>query len=74
MFQSDVILVAKVYEILRSESSCIVGYDFSWTPKVRQDIIFQKFNNDRINSLPASYNFNPFYEIFRGSKNPFVLA
>jgi hypothetical protein len=74
MSQANMILVAEIYEFLRSKSSCIVSYNFSRTSKVRQDIILKKFNNDKISGLPAWYYFDPFCKIIRGSKNPPMLA
>jgi hypothetical protein len=72
--QSNVILDTKLYDIFGSEGCYIVSYDFSWTSKTRQNMIFHKFNDDRVSSLPTWYNFDPLCEIVDGSEDPPVLT
>jgi hypothetical protein len=74
MPQTNVILVAEIYELLRLKSSCIVSYNISRTSKARQNIIFKEFDNNRVSGLPAWYCFNPFGKIIGGSENLPVLA
>jgi hypothetical protein len=51
-----------------------MSYNISRTSKVRQDIIFKEFDNNRVSGLTAWYCFDPFGKIICGSKNPPVLA
>jgi hypothetical protein len=74
MSQTNVILVAEIYELLRLKISCIISYNLSRTSKVRQDIIFKEFDNNRVSGLPAWYCFDPFGKIIGGSENPPMLA
>jgi hypothetical protein len=74
MYQTNVILVAKIYEFLLPKSSCIIGYNLSRISKARQDIIFKEFDNNKVSGLPAWYCFDPFGKIICGSENPPVLA
>jgi hypothetical protein len=74
MPQTNVILVAEIYEFLRPKGSCIISYNLSRASKTRQNIIFKEFDNNRVSGLPAWYCFNPFGEIIGGSENPPVLT
>jgi hypothetical protein len=74
MPQTNVILVAEIYEFLRPKGSCIVIYNISRTTKTRQNIIFKEFDNKRVSGLPAWYCLDPFGKIIVGNKNPLVLA
>jgi hypothetical protein len=72
--QGNVVMDTKVYKLFGYEGNCIVSYDFPRTPKTRQNISFQEFNDDIVNGLNAWYHFNPLCEIFRGYEDPLMLA
>jgi hypothetical protein len=72
--QTNVILVAEIYEFLQLKSSCIISYNLSRTSKERQDIILKEFDNNRVSGLPSWYLFDPFGKIIGGSENPPMLA
>jgi hypothetical protein len=74
MTQTNVVPVAEIYEFLRPKGNCIVSYDLSRTTKMRQNIIFKKFDNNRFSGLPAWYCLDPLGEIISGRENPPVLA
>ena len=74
MPQTNVILVAEIYEVLQSESNCIISYNLSRTSKVRQNIVFKEFDNNGVNGLPAWHCFDPFGKIIGGNENPPVLT
>ena len=74
MPQTNVILVAEIYELIQPKSSCIISYNLSRTSKARQDIIFKEFDNNRVSGLPAWYYFDRFGKIIGGSENPPMLA
>jgi hypothetical protein len=74
MPQTNVILVAEIYEFLRPKGNYIVSYNISRTSKARQNIIFKEFDNNRVNGLPAWYCLDPFGKIIGGSENPPMLA
>jgi hypothetical protein len=74
MPQTNVVPAAEIYEFLRPKGGCIVSYNLSRTTKMRQNIIFKKFDNNRVSGLPAWYCLDPFGKIIGGSKNPPVLA
>jgi len=74
MPQTNVILVAEIYEFLRLKSNCIINNNLSGASKAREDIIFKEFDNNRVSGLPAWYFFDPFGKIIGGSENPPVLA
>ena len=74
MPQTNVILVAEIYEFLRSKGNYIVSYNPSRTSKVRKNIIFKEFDNNRVSGLPAWYYLDPFGKVISGSENPPMLA
>ena len=74
MPQANVVMTAEINEFLRPKGNCIVNYDLSRTTKMRQNIIFKKFDNNRVSGLPAWYSLDPFGKIIGGSENPLVLT
>jgi hypothetical protein len=74
MPQANVVTTVEVNEFLQPKGSCIFSNDLSRTTKTGQNIVFKKFNNNRVGGLPAWYNLDPFGKIISGSENPPMLA
>jgi hypothetical protein len=41
---------------------------------MRQNIIFQEINDDRVSGLSSGYNFNPLCEVVCGCEDPRMLS
>ena len=70
----SIVISAKIFHLFGLECFWIVSNDFNWTTKSRQNIVFQKLNDNSICGLPGENYFNPLGEIICGCNYPLVLS